>query len=1401
MQEKMNMQNMAGFFNTTDQWQPLGPRPVNSYNTSAGRVSCIAYDKRYSDGSVIFLGSCGGGVWKSIDGGLTWVPKTDDKEALACGSIAIDPNLTGTHSIIYVATGEGVWFGGFPYTGCGVLKSTDGGETWILKRNGLPYRTYSYKIAISPVNPQLLFLAVRGGLYKSTDAGENWIKVLPVDPNTYRECTSVAFSPDGNRVYAIGPFENYFYPGIDGYYVSTDGGSNFTHTYVTNHEIRRSHVVVCKNEPQYVYILFDSYNNGTCSFLYKSTDGGLTYDNGTQLRGGGGNASYNLLLAVKPNDHNTIYFGLSNLYKSQDWGSTWCCVGSVGYTGCDNPCSSGSTPHPDFHALDFNPSSPDKIIVGCDGGVYKSDNEGYTWNTYMNSSMTLTQFYSMTSFPFNENQLVGGTQDHGMLKKNSDLSWTVSMGGDGGNSVCSETRANNMMANMCGSGSGVYYSLDGGTSYPYPGSIMPGISPNGLALVVSHPYEPGVYYALRNHEPTGPPWIPSFLWILKSTNDGVSFTDYSTGPTSYEAQRFAMSKSNPNIMYMTVGKVSDEWHTPNHVYKYDLGAPPENQWRDLFIYHSGTVPDKDFSAIAIDPLDENNIYLGLSGFQCDHLWKSSNGGINWINVSRDLPDGPVNDILIYYPDENTRNILVASDGGVYISSNEGASWQEFGDKLPNALAIKMFYNRLQCKLRVCTMGRGVWEIPVRGPIIVKDNLVISSDDGGTKINEDIIVCPGGKITFIKDPRYNSPKLLFAENKKIFVKNGGQIDFANADNLVLTSQSGNWGGIEFDYGGYGSLNNCNFQNTGTAVMVDYSVATGSPIGPGNSIEINNCTFNNCSVQVNSDNDMNVYIENSTFNGCNYYGNGAIGLNYSDPVLVTWNVINNCTTGIAVSNSSAEISNNTTNNCGFGITLDECYAPNVKSNIINGYDQGIYMFNSSPIMLRNTFNTSSQSDICIYSNYLSFPRMRPSSGDGVIIWDAGINFLNADPSTGIGIYFMEGSGDLNLGINFVNAGYFYLAGFMYPIPKNNIYYATNNCWDGGNTNESKFYLPDIEVAHIPDNCIIPLFSVFQKEGDFHEVLTSNLDVNKAAGNISEIQDVSLFDPIPPYIIDLGNGHYDTIRVTNGNLNLSPNEMLYSLGIKKELNDDLYGAMNIYKEIVRNYKDSVTSIKAIIRMLPCTDKMKSDTGRYTSLENYYMNLIQSSVTDTAFSKVANELAHKVLVRQTQYAPAITAYENDIQNTSDSLEILCCQPNIVETYMLFSQNGGGNTPQFTGKYKELKPSSKQDGFRMINDLLHHIKLQNKTKIIPKEFKLSQNYPNPFNPITKIEYSLPQNTKVSIKVYDILGRIVKVLVDEFKEAGIYTINFDGSNYASGVYFYRIEAGKFVNTKKMVLVK
>src|SRR5205085_12286756 len=137
-------------------------------------------------------------------------------------------------------------------------------------------------------------------------------------------------------------------------------------------------------------------------------------------------------------------------------------------------------------------------------------------------------------------------------------------------------------------------------------------------------------------------------------------------------------------------------------------------------------------------------------------------------------------------------------------------------------------------------------------------------------------------------------------------------------------------------------------------------------------------------------------------------------------------------------------------------------------------------------------------------------------------------------------------------------------------------------------------------------------------------------------------------------------------------------------------------------------------------------------------------------------------------------------------------------ETYTLIQSGNGNSKNNFTGRLTALKPHTLGDAVNMINNRLHRITgFAKKHNSAPVTFSLSQNYPNPFNPLTTIKYSLPKDLKVTIKIYDLLGREVNTLVNDFKKAGYYEVKFDGSNFASGVYFYRIEAGDFVQSKKM----
>ena len=131
------------------------------------------------------------------------------------------------------------------------------------------------------------------------------------------------------------------------------------------------------------------------------------------------------------------------------------------------------------------------------------------------------------------------------------------------------------------------------------------------------------------------------------------------------------------------------------------------------------------------------------------------------------------------------------------------------------------------------------------------------------------------------------------------------------------------------------------------------------------------------------------------------------------------------------------------------------------------------------------------------------------------------------------------------------------------------------------------------------------------------------------------------------------------------------------------------------------------------------------------------------------------------------------------------------------------GNIKISAGLSKEQRKDRIQESIMALTqkDIKEKIQINNVTKAIPNEYELSQNYPNPFNPVTKINFAIQKQGLVTLKVYDMLGREVASLVNEFKQAGYYSMDFNASSLSSGIYFYRLQANDFTDIKKMVLVK
>lgn len=645
------MRQKKGFYFDRDIfWFSIGPKPGTypGYGNISSRITSIKIDP--SNPNIVYLGAAFGGIWKSTNAGLMWKVKTDNEVSLSTGAIAIDPTNT---NIIYYGTGEAT-YSGASYYGRGLLKSTDAGENWTSIKTGLPNLTYFSRIVIRPGhNDELLAALGTAGLYRSTDAGENWTQIVTTRTD------DIVFSPSGDTAYSIGN---------EGFRISLNGGVTFA---IYNTGIgsfgTRSHVAICKSHPNVLYI---SVYRSPDIFVWKSTNAGFNFTEvapGTNFSGT--QAWYDFYMHVNPFDPDYAYVGSIDIWRTTNGGTSFENI-TNGY--------SGGYVHVDQHNLDFHPTNPDIMYAVNDGGVWYSTDRGNSFSN-LNSTLTLTQFYRIASDPSYSAHILGGTQDNGTQRTLGTINWSAAFGGDGGD-VCFQSQDNMFIIGET-QNNGVRRSTNGGENWM---TATSGLSGTGawVGPLLSHPDSAGIFYTARNS-------------VFKSTNNAENWFPISTG-ISGTIRQMAISSSNSAYMYATVG---------SNIYKSIDGGY-------TFINITSGTPNRTITSINVHPDSSEVVIVTFSGFGTGKIFKTTDGGVNWSDLSGDLPDTPINDGMFYQPGYPTNILFVATDIGVFITYDNGESWIELAQGLPNTVAIHLDYNAATNKIRIGTHGRGVYEMSV-----------------------------------------------------------------------------------------------------------------------------------------------------------------------------------------------------------------------------------------------------------------------------------------------------------------------------------------------------------------------------------------------------------------------------------------------------------------------------------------------------------------------------------------------------------------------------------------------------------------------------------------------------------------------------------------------------------------
>jgi photosystem II stability/assembly factor-like uncharacterized protein len=642
----------------TANWTEMGPSTSPGGYAGLGRLNCVRTNP--ADPDEIWVGSGGGGLWKTTDNGATWATLTDELPTLGVTDIAFDPV---DPNVMYIATGDGD--AGDTYS-VGVLKSTDAGTTW--KTTGLNWETSQAillsRLLIRPDDPNTL-IAAGSGTYKTTDGGDTWVQTGSI------RIFDLEFKPSNPDVmYASGEASNAFR--------STDGGSTWaamTNGFPTAG--RRVALAVTEANPEYVYALVANASSGFLG-LYRTTDGGNSWtlrSNSPNILGwepngsdGGGQGWYDLALAASPSNADEIYTGGVNVWKSINGGTTmtistmWYNVGG----GIENI-------HADQHDLYFIPGTT-TLYAGNDGGIYKTTDGGEDW-VWIGAGLRITQFYRFSNSQTDADRVIAGAQDNGTKLVNGTV-WSDHIGGDGMEALIDYSNENTMYATLYFGD--IFRTLNGGGSWtPATGGITE--SGGWITPFVIDPEDPMTLYGGYNH-------------VWKTTNQGVSWfivSNFTGGSISI----LEIAPSDPNVLYAgtsgTIYRTTDGGATNWTAITRPSGA--------------GSITD-----LVIHALDPNHIWVTSSGFVAGQkVYESFDAGATWTNVSTTLPNVPVN--CITFQENSPDRVYAGTDIGVWYRDLTSPDWVEFNEGLANVVITELEMQYSTNKIRACTYGRGVWE--------------------------------------------------------------------------------------------------------------------------------------------------------------------------------------------------------------------------------------------------------------------------------------------------------------------------------------------------------------------------------------------------------------------------------------------------------------------------------------------------------------------------------------------------------------------------------------------------------------------------------------------------------------------------------------------------------------------
>ena len=277
--------------------------------------------------------------------------------------------------------------------------------------------------------------------------------------------------------------------------------------------------------------------------------------------------------------------------------------------------------------------------------------------------------------------------------------------------------------------------------------------------------------------------------------------------------------------------------------------------------------------------------------------------------------------------------------------------------------------------------------------------------------------------------------------------------------------------------------------------------------------------------------------------------------------------------------------------------------------------------------------------------------------------------------------------------------------------------------------------------------------------------------------------------------------TIKSAEGTpLELTALETIYSEADQLFATGNVTQAKPLYEQIVNGSHTAEEKLFAYNKLYAIGNLTGENENYFNNLQSTFEDIANNEI-DTLIKKVYSQNAIKCDVSKEEYLTAISKFDNIIQQNPNSEEAVYAEIDIITTALNIDTTNSQLGKMGGGKYL-VKGTS--DYLSKLNDILQSkfgINSEEKEQIIPKEYSLYQNYPNPFNPLTTIKFDIPNDGLITLEIFDILGRRIATLINEYRTAGSYDQVFNASSLASGVYVYKLQAGDFISSKKMILLK